>query len=339
MIEQKAVIVIPTLDEAIYIGPILHGLLDQPNCPPIWVVDGGSRDSTRSIVLVIGVKHPTLSLLHNPGRSQAAAINLAAKRAFAEGFTTLIRLDAHAAYPQGFVAGLLGALNTSGADSIVVPLFARGTSPWQAAAADLQNSWLGNGGAPHRTGRVAGWVDHGHHAAFRLNRFVALHGYDPRFAANEDAEFDARLITDGGRIFLASSLAVTYFPRKTPGALARQMVRNGWFRVMTALKNNQVLGIRQQAPTLASLLVLLSLMLGLAHPVALLPAFGYGALVLILASLASSTANPVHILRIALLASVSHGAFACGVLGSLAQHLVVARSAGRSLRTVSPWRR
>ena len=108
------------------------------------------------------------------------------------------------------------------AASVVVAMRSQGHEGFQAAVAAVQNSLLGAGGAPHRRTGKAQFVDHGHHALFDLQRFMAIGGYDESASHNEDAEFDIRLARTGGTIWLTRAVEVTYFPRASIKALYRQ---------------------------------------------------------------------------------------------------------------------
>lgn len=317
---SDVLIVIPTLDEAAHLDGVLRDLRGDgvlAGGVPVWIMDGGSRDATRRIAARWARQWPAVSLRDNPRGSQAAAVNLAARLAQRQGARVLIRLDAHARYPVGFVAGVVDSLNRTGADSVVVPLIARvdPARPWARAAARLQRGWLGHGGAAHR--RLAaggGWVVHGHHAAFRLDRFLALGGYDTGFAANEDAEFDRRLIAAGGRIWHDPHRPVAYRPRGTPRALWRQMHRNGYWRLRNAQKHHARLGLRQSLPTGLSL----ALMAAPAAPwlgwAAALPALAYALMLAGLAIAGGRRAAPLDGARMALLAALSHVGYGTGVL-------------------------
>jgi succinoglycan biosynthesis protein ExoA len=114
--------------------------------------------------------------------------------------------------------------------------------------AAAQNSRLGTGGAAHRLGREAGWVDHGHHALFRRDAFEAIGGYDESFSHNEDAELDLRLTQEGAKIWLTDRTRITYRPRRTPGALWKQYVSYGKGRARTVLKHYVPLKMRQALP-------------------------------------------------------------------------------------------
>lgn len=315
MNRYATLLVIPCLNEERYLPTLLESLLVQSMAREIWVVDGGSTDRSCEIVEAMARITPRIRLLHNPLVTQASAVNMAARMAHARGYDILIRADAHEVYPSDFVETLVDSLLSTGADSVTVPMIAtrRVSDPWQRAAADLQRGWLGHGGAIHRKPAKSGWVSHGHHAAFRLDRFIALGGYDPNFAANEDVEFDQRLIADGGRIWMERKAAIRYFPRPSPRALFHQMRRNGRWRLNSARKHGRMLGLRQNLPVLATLILLLALPTAVfLHPAAVLPAIGYLVLILVLSAQCGRSS-----LRVAWLAVLSHVGFGLGVLGAL----------------------
>ncbi|MBV0911122.1 glycosyltransferase family 2 protein [Anianabacter salinae] len=306
-------IVIPALNEASTIEAVLS---DLGSALPIYVLDGGSDDATREIVRRIAATAPHVRLIDNKGRSQARALNLAARIARRDGFDAMIRADAHARYPQGWARTVLDALNDTGADCVVVPLIAVGGDAWQTASSILQTHWLGHGGAQHRRGGSSGWARHGHHAAFRLDRFLAMGGYDDGFDANEDAEFDLRLTAQGGRSWFCAEAPVHYIPRARPSALFRQMRRNGEWRMRTALKHRQPLQLRQMLPLLAVAGSGIGTGLGLAGlPIAALVPAAYLALVTALSAAAClASGSPRLVLRVACLALSSHHGFAIGLV-------------------------
>jgi succinoglycan biosynthesis protein ExoA len=240
---------VPCLNEAANLPALLDDLLaDLGNEDAIIVVaDGGSTDASREIVRAYAARDPRVRLMTNPARYQSAGVNRAA-RLYAAGRRWLVRIDAHADYPRGFVRRLIEEAERTGADEVVVRLVTTGRGWFQRAAATAMNSALGAGGSAHRVGASAGWVDHGHHALFDLNVFLGLGGYDERFTHNEDAEFDTRLAAAGGRIWLTDAIAVGYHPRSRPGALFRQYFNYGRGRARTTLKHRTRLRLRQLAP-------------------------------------------------------------------------------------------
>ncbi len=252
----RTTVVIPTLDEAEHVAAVVAGLLPDPGDGPVGeviVADGGSTDGTVAIVERLAAADRRVRLLHNPARIQSAGIN-AAVAAADPASEVILRVDAHAGYPADFVPRVVGALARTGADSVVVRLDTTARhgpgAVFQRAVAAALNSRVGSGNAVHRVGGASGFVDHGHHAAFRRGAFVAVGGYDERFVANEDAELDARLRAAGRRIWFENDIAVTYYPRRTPRGLVRQYWRYGLGRAQTFLEHRERLRARQVLPPL-----------------------------------------------------------------------------------------
>lgn len=244
-------IVIPTLNEAGHVRAVVRRVLAGSDGLAVTVVvaDGNSTDGTQDIVAELAREDCRIRLLVNPRKRQGAGLNLAAER-FGAQSEFLIRIDAHAAYPEGYCTALVAEARRTGADSVVVSMNTIGLSLFQKAAAAAQNSVLGNGGSAHRSSAAGMWVDHGHHALVRMAAFRAVGGYDERFTHNEDAEFDTRLRAAGFRIWLTAKTRIAYFPRSTPLALSRQYFRYGQGRARTVRKHGAMPRLRQMLPLL-----------------------------------------------------------------------------------------
>jgi len=246
----EVVAVVPALNEAAHIEACVRSLMASDarlGQVEMIVADGGSSDGTQAIVARLRTEFPNLRLIANPKRLQSAAVNLAAQQA-GEGRTILVRCDAHAVYPAGYVMQVADALAQRGVASLVVPMDAAGTSCFQRANAWIVDTPLGSGGSAHRGGRTSGYVDHGHHAGFNRQVFLSLGGYDETFTHNEDAEYDTRLRASGGRIFMDAAIRLTYLPRDTVGGLARQYFNYGKGRARTLMKHGEKPRLRQLIP-------------------------------------------------------------------------------------------
>ena len=265
--------VIPCLNERDHIGGLITGLLDDTADVNLVIVvaDGGSRDGTQDIVARIAAGDARVRLIDNPKRIQSAGVNRAVEQ-FGRGRRWLVRIDAHAAYPKGFIRTLIAEAQRTSASSVVVAMRSEGENCFQRAAAVAQNSVLGTGGAAHRRSGEEGFVDHGHHALFDLEQFVDIGGYDETLSHNEDAEFDVRLARSGGRIWLTRAVDITYFPRSHPLALYRQYVNYGRGRARTLMRHRMRPKVRQFLPACV-LPTLLVLALCPWYPLALGPAF------------------------------------------------------------------
>jgi succinoglycan biosynthesis protein ExoA len=252
-------IVIPCLNEAPNIEKVIDVLQADRDCEQALIVvsDGGSSDETVAIVERIGTTDSRVRALTTVDRlTTSASLNRAVK-VYGSGRKWLVRLDAHAEYPQNYASRLVTKVIEMGATSIVTPMFTRGETCFERAAAAAQNSVLGTGGSAHRLLNRGGWVEHGHHAIFDLEHFWRLGGYDVTMRFNEDAEFDSRLIKSGGRIWLADDLAITYFPRKNTISLFCQYARHGRGRAHTFARHGGRKRIRHFILPSIALIVLL----------------------------------------------------------------------------------
>ncbi|AOF92917.1 glycosyltransferase family 2 protein [Sinorhizobium sp. RAC02] len=249
----RCLIVIPCLNEASYLEPLIQQL--EPTLKELTatlvVVDGGSTDGTRDIAKRLAQSLPNLHVLDNPRRIQAAAINLAVET-FGLEHDYLIRIDAHGTYPHDYCRVLVEEALATEADSVVVAMQTVGFGLFQKATAVAQNSVLGNGGAKHRAGAESHWVDHGHHALMRISAFRAVGGYDENFNANEDAECDYRLNKAGYRIWMTARTSMIYYPRASAPLLFKQYFRYGRGRARNFLKHRSRPSLRQMIPLMVA---------------------------------------------------------------------------------------
>ncbi len=274
---RDVVVVIPTLNEVAHVETCVRSLLkgdERLRDIELIVADGGSRDGTQAIVQHLCGEFPNLRLVDNPQRLQSAAVNLAARGA-GIGRHILVRCDAHAIYPANYVMSVADSLARRNVASVVVPMDAEGESCFQKANAWIVDTPLGSGGSAHRGGRKSGFVDHGHHAAFELKTFLHLGGYDETFSHNEDAEYDTRLRKAGGRIFMDADIRLTYLPRASMGALARQYFNYGKGRARTLMKHGERPRPRQMIPPMTLIACILGLLLTPLTPWALILPGGY----------------------------------------------------------------
>lgn len=323
---SRAAIVIPCLNEEAVISSVVRQILSDPDLvdPILIVADGGSTDRSQAIVAEIAAADPRVRLLLNPARLQSAGVNLAAAT-LGQDREWLVRVDAHADYPCAYVSTLIAEALRTGSDSVVVSMDTRGEAAFQRAAAAAQNSILGTGGSAHRLAGAGRWVDHGHHALFRLSAFQAVGGYDQSFSHNEDAELDLRLTTAGKRIWLTDKLRIGYHPRGTPSALARQYFQYGRGRARTVLKHRTRLKLRQAGPLAVAPAVALLALTPLSWAFAA-PALAWAAACLVFGVVLMIRKRDMAVLGSGVAAMIMHLSWSAGFLA------FVARPGGQAAR-------
>jgi glycosyltransferase involved in cell wall biosynthesis len=271
-------IAVPVLNEARHIDACLDAIAVQTydRIVQVLVVDGGSADGTQSLV----AQRANVTLLHNPRRIQAAALNIALDAAIGEVF---VRVDGHTMIAPDYVERCVDALLTTQASVVGGAMQPIALSWLQSAVAAAMTSPWGAGPARfHSPTGKSGWVDTVYLGAFWTADVRAVGGYDEGVGVNEDAELAIRMRGRRG-VWFDPAIRSWYVPRDSLSALVRQFFRYGCSRALTVRKHLGRLAPRQVAPPL--------LVLGLISPWRRWFASAYGAVVL-LATAGQMRRNP-----------------------------------------------
>jgi succinoglycan biosynthesis protein ExoA len=262
-------ILVPMRNEEDFIEDCLTSLRAQaypPELLEILVLDGDSTDRSPELVRAISTADPRVRLVHNPGRNQAAALNLGLEAATGD---ILVRTDAHAIYGPSYVPTVVDHLQAGRAESVGGQQRGQGNSYFGRAVAAALNTPLGAGNAPYRLATAPCYVDTVWLGAWRKETVRALGGFDEAMVPNEDYEFNIRLRAAGGRILLDPALPSVYYPRTSPARLWRQYFRYGLAKVRVLKRYPESLVVRQLIPPLLVFALVASLAL---TPVTSLPA-------------------------------------------------------------------
>jgi succinoglycan biosynthesis protein ExoA len=226
-------VLVPVLNEEHYLRASVEAMLAQhlSGSFEILIIDGGSRDNTRSVVKELAQGDHRLRLLDNPGRKAARALNIGLREARG-GY--IARMDAHTLYPPDYLARGAERLSRGDVDHVSGPQLPQGTGRWSRRVALALGSIAGTGGATFRRTSRERPVDSGFTGMWRQETLVALGGWDEDASPNEDGELAARIRKAGGRLVCLPEMAATYVPRDSLGALARQYWRYGQYRVRTS---------------------------------------------------------------------------------------------------------
>jgi glycosyltransferase involved in cell wall biosynthesis len=233
-------VAVPTLDEEAHIVACLSAIEAQSydSIVEVLVLDGGSSDSTRDLASGFA----GVTIVDNPGRLQAVALNLAIETAKGE---VLVRVDAHAVIEPEYVERAVEALVATGAAMVGGQQLPVAASWRGRAIAAAMRSPYGAGPARFRTGGEPGWVDTVYLGAYRVDTARTAGGYLP-VAVNEDAEFAIRMADQGG-VWFEPSIRASYAPRPSFTKLARQYFRYGVGRAETLRRHPGTVSLRQLA--------------------------------------------------------------------------------------------
>lgn len=226
----KVAVIIPTLNEERFIGRCIESVVTQSfplEKMDILVIDGGSVDRTKEIVLELGERYLNIRLLENPRRIQSVAFNIGVKFSDAP---YIIRLDAHAQYDPQYIEICIARLqeNTNrgnvGGRWDIVP---QSSTLMAQANAILNRCKFGIGGASFRVGALAGNVDTVPFGAFPRSVIDKIGGMREDLVRGEDNEFNSRIRHAGYDVFFDPNIVCTYYARATMKDSAKQMYANG----------------------------------------------------------------------------------------------------------------
>jgi succinoglycan biosynthesis protein ExoA len=203
-----------------------------------------SRDDTVAVAQRLAASDARVHLTDNPSGRTPDGLNAAIA---ASSGDVVVRVDAHAVIPPGYVAQALRTLASTGAANVggrQVPVSGGG---FAGAVAAAMRSPFGAGGAAYRTGTEPGPADTVYLGTFRKDVLEAVGGYDGRFTRNQDAELNLRLRRAGYEVWFDPRLAVEYRPRDTVRGLASQYLQYGRWRRLTGRVHRRSLATRQLA--------------------------------------------------------------------------------------------
>jgi len=242
-------VVVPARDERSTIGPCLDSVLAQDHRElQVVVVDNGSMDGTRDVVLAMAAADPRIELVERPVGSIPAALNAGLARARGDWF---VRVDAHSTVPPWYVGALLRHFadgepwgGVGGRKDAAVPADARGTA--RAIAAAL-GSRAGVGNSAYHYAEDPKIVDHVPFGVYPTLLLRALGGWNETLEANEDYELDYRIRRAGYRLLLDPSVRISWRSRDTLGGLFRQYRRYGAGKADVARLHPRSLAVRHLA--------------------------------------------------------------------------------------------
>ncbi|WP_255350856.1 MULTISPECIES: glycosyltransferase family 2 protein [unclassified Leucobacter] len=223
--------IMPVLNEAEYLEPAVRTVLAQeyPGEKEIILALGPSTDGTTEIARRLAAEDPRVRLVDNPDRDIPVALNLAIA---ASRHPVVIRVDAHSELTPDYAARGIESLREQDADNVGGIMRAAGRGAVQSAIARGYNSPFGLGGGAYHGDGVPGPAESAYLGVFRRDAIERAGGFDPGIRRGEDWELNLRIRRTGGRIWFDPRLQVTYWPRASFDALARQFFATGAWRAV-----------------------------------------------------------------------------------------------------------
>ena len=285
--------ILPIRNEEKYLADAVSAILAQHYDGKLEVIlaVAPSTDKTLEIAQQLHINDPRVVIVDNPTGRTAAGLNLAIA---ASQYSIIVRVDGHSNIPSNYCQLVSELLENTGAVNVGGVMAAEGQSLFQRSVARAMRSPLGVGASRFHIGGSAGEVDTVYLGAFRKEALVAIGGFDERFTRAQDWELNFRLRQAGGVIYFDPRLIVTYRPRSTIKALAKQYFEYGRWRRVISRRHQGTINYRYLAPPFTVAATTLSLLLGwLISPYLLIPALVYAVFILIASVIIGKNAGEI----------------------------------------------
>lgn len=272
--------ILPVLNEEKYLADSVNSILSQEFSGAIEIIlaVGPSQDATLQIAQSLQANDSRVVVVDNPTGRTAAGLNRAIA---ASKYSIIVRVDGHSQLPKNYCELAFNLLNETGAVNVGGVMAAEGITLFQRSVARAMRSPLGVGASRFHTGGGAGESDTVYLGCFRKEAILEVGGFDERFTRAQDWELNFRLREKGGLIYFDPRLTVTYRPRSTVKALAKQYFEYGRWRRVVSRRHQGTINYRYLAPPFTVVTTTLSLLLGvIASPLFLIPALVYSVFIL-----------------------------------------------------------
>lgn len=264
-------VICPCYNEEKNIASCIESMLHQDNnldsCELLFV-DGNSTDRTREILTSYTDKYPFIHLLDNPHRTAPYAMNIGIRAAKGE---IIVRIDAHASFPTNYISTLTHALQTLpnaanvGGVCRTLPAHDSGLC---IAIAETMSHPFGVGNSMFRIGtKDVMEVDTVPFGCFYKKQLEKVGMYDEELTRNQDDELNARIIQQGGSIYLLPTIQIDYIARDKLSKMARMFYQYGLFKPLVNKKLSSPATLRQFVPPLFVLGTIVGFSLCIAFPI------------------------------------------------------------------------
>jgi glycosyltransferase involved in cell wall biosynthesis len=253
-------VVLPILNEERDLDQSISAILkqDYPSQFEVILALGPSKDRTNEIASALAARDSRVILVDNPSGRTANGLNSAIAKS---RYPIISRIDGHSEISNSYLKDAVTILLQTKAVNVGGVMAAVGKNSFEKAVARAMRSQLGVGASRFHTGGSAGPSDTVYLGTFLKSALVEAGGYDERFTRAQDWELNFRLREKGGIVWFDPSLVVTYRPRSSLKALAKQYFQYGTWRRAVVRNHRGTVNYRYLAPPTALVLIIISILL------------------------------------------------------------------------------
>ncbi len=259
-------VIVPCRNELKYIDGCIESILNQDfpkDEMEVLFVDGMSTDGTREVLSQYCEKYGFMRMLDNPQFIVPTALNIGIRQSAG---SVIMRLDVHSAFEPSYMSILVAKLDELDADNVgcVCQTDVKERNPKSLAIKAVLSSRFGVGNSDFRTGvSNVMLVDTVPFGCYRRTVFEKYGMFDERLVRNQDIEFNKRIVSGCGRIYLIPQALFTYFARDSFSAMSHNNYSNGLWNILTVKLTGRLtsLSVRHFVPMSFLLSIVVPLLL------------------------------------------------------------------------------
>lgn len=245
-------VIIPCYNEETTITGLLNALFHQTipmDQVEVVIADGMSTDRTRERIGDFQRSHPEFSikLVDNPRRIIPAALNKAIDHARGE---FIVRMDGHALPAADYLERCVQDLQAGLGDNVGGVIDVKpAKDSWIARSIALAAVHpLGVGDARYRHTTVPTEAETVAFGAFHRSLIAKIGKFDETLLVNEDYEFNTRIRSNGGKIWIDPAIRAVYYSRPDLASLGKQYFSYGFWKFRMLQRYPGTIRWRQALP-------------------------------------------------------------------------------------------
>ena len=264
-------VICPCYNEESSIVACVESMLQQDfalDSMELLFVDGNSTDNTRNLLESFAAQYPQIRILNNPHRTAPFAMNIGIREAKGE---FIVRIDAHSYFPVNYISSLIQAMRTlPNAANVggVCRTIPAGPTARCIAISEAMSHPFGVGNSMFRIGvKKVKKVDTVPFGCFYKSQLEQIGMYDEELTRNQDDELNARIIQQGGYIYLIPTIQIDYIARNSLRKMASMFYQYGMFKPLVNKKLSYPATLRQFMPPLLIAGTIIGIILSVAFPI------------------------------------------------------------------------
>ena len=324
---MKVSVVIPCRNEEKNIKACIEAIysnsLYQENNIEVLVIDGMSDDNTRSILSDLISSFPSLKIIDNKKKVTPVAFNLGVQNATGD-FIQIIgaRQIISKNYLEQAVAFLEKNKDVWCIGGAVENIHQNSTSEIISKAMDTP---FGVGGGNFRILKKSTYVDTVGTPMYPTWVFKKIGLFDEALVRNQDDEFNYRVTSNGGKIYLNTDISLKYYVRAEYSKLFKQYYQYGYWKVYVNKKVGTITSLRQVTPPILVSSIIIGAFLALLHPI-LTYTYAIGILLYIIGAVYFSlkkSKNPTEFISIINTFFILHFGYGLGYLKGILDFILL----------------